>query len=191
MSRASRFPALSVAEIRLPDWIDVDALPDAVPDDAACMRIVLELARQNVMRAHGGPFGALVREEPSGRLLSVGVNLVRPAANPALHAEVVALSLAGRETYPPDGATLFTSCEPCIMCLGAVHWSGVRRVVYSALREDAEAIGFSEGAGCVELKHQMRARGVAFEAGLLRPEGVEILTLYRDAGGAIYGPEKG
>ncbi len=177
-------------EISLPDWLVARGWPGHLPDDAAAMALALELARENI--AHGGgPFGALVREEPTGRIVSVGVNRVTASRNPVLHAEVVAIALAGREHWGPGEATLFTSCEPCIMCLGATHWSGIRRIVYAASRDDAEAIGFSEGAGCTELQAQMFARGVTFERDVLREEGVAVLRAYASGGGIIYGPGKG
>jgi tRNA(Arg) A34 adenosine deaminase TadA len=177
------------ADISLPHWLEALGWPDALPNDAAAIQLTLDLARDNVSHG-GGPFGALVREEATGRILSVGVNRVRASGNPVLHAEVVAIALAGREHWDEGEAALFTSCEPCIMCLGAVHWSGIRRVVFAAHREDAEAIGFSEGAGCSELKAQMAARGVAFEGGMLREQAVSILKGYAAAGGAIYGPAR-
>jgi len=177
-------------EIALPDWLVARGWPSHLPDDAAAMQLALDLAHENI--AHGGgPFGALVREEPSGRIVSVGVNRVTAASNPVLHAEVVAIALAGREHWEPGEATLFTTCEPCIMCLGAVHWSGIQRIVYAARREDAEAIGFSEGAGCTELQSQMFSRGVTFERDVLRDEGVAVLKAYASGGGRIYGPGKG
>lgn len=162
------------------------ALPEAIADDAACMELVLELARLNVVNGTGGPFAALLREDGSGRVISVGVNSVMPSGNPVLHAEVVAIALADLRHTPVD-VTLFASCEPCIMCLGALHWSKIGRVIYSALQEDAQAIGFDEGAGCPELKAQMAEKGVAFEGGLLRDKGAAVLRLYKERGGVIYG----
>lgn len=183
-------PVLVKTEISLPDWLVARGWPSHLPDDADAMALALDLARENI--AHGGgPFGALVREEPSGRIVSVGVNRVTASRNPVLHAEVVAIALAGREHWGPGEATLFTTCEPCIMCLGAAHWSGIRRIVYAASRDDAEAIGFSEGAGCTELQAQMFARGVTFERDVLREEGVAVLTAYVAHGGVIYGPGNG
>jgi tRNA(Arg) A34 adenosine deaminase TadA len=176
------------ASIRLPDWIIHRDLPSMLEDDASAMRLAIDLARENVARAHGGPFGAVLKDTASGRLVSVGVNLVQPSHNPVLHAETTAIALAAAGVGGSGGMTLYATCEPCIMCLGAIHWAGIRRVVYAALREDAEAIGFSEGAGSPELKAQMAARGVVFEAGMMREESIVILRGYRRSGGAIYGP---
>ena len=175
------------AEIRLPDWLAAMALPPAPASDEACMRLAIAAARENVARGSGGPFGAVVRGDSSGEIVGVGVNLVPPTANPVLHAETVALSLAAAR-LAGEPMTLFTSCEPCIMCLGALHWSGVRRIVSAALKADAEAVGFSEGAGTRELRAEMAARGVVFEDGMLREEGAEVLRLYASGGGRIYGP---
>ena len=184
---AAPFPLC--AEIRLPDWLAQRPVPPILSDDNEAMQLAIDLARENVARGHGGPFGAVLLAG-SRRVLSVGVNLVQPSGNPMLHAEVAAISLASALGAGAglDAAVLFTTCEPCIMCLGAIHWAGIRRVVHAALREDAEAIGFSEGAGSPELKSQMTARGVVFEAGMMREDSIVILRGYRRSGGAIYGP---
>lgn len=177
------------AEIRLPDWLAAMALPAAPVSDEACMTLAINLARENVARNSGGPFGAVVRSDSTGAIVSVGVNLVPPTGNPVLHAETVALSLAAAGRVNFGELTLFTSCEPCIMCLGALHWSGIRRIVSAALKADAEAVGFSEGAGTRELRAEMLERGVVFEDGRLREEGAEVLRSYVAGGEAIYGPE--
>lgn len=177
------------AEIRLPEWLAKRALPPAPASDEACVTLAVELARENVARRSGGPFGAVVRLESSGEVISAGVNLAVPTGNPVLHAEVVALSLAGHQLASPGGVTLFSSCEPCIMCLGALHWAGVGRIVWSALREDAEAIGFAEGAGCEVLRAEMSSRGVVFEPGVMRKEGAAVLRAYAASGAPIYGPK--
>ena len=149
------------------------------------MRLAIALARENVARQTGGPFGSVVRAS-SGEVAAMGVNLVEPSGNPLLHAEVAALSLAGAARSA--GATLFSTCEPCIMCLGAAHWAQVGRIVSAALREDAEGVGFAEGDGCAELKAEMASRGVVIETAFMRADAAEILRAYRDGGGPIYGP---
>ena len=175
------------AEIRLPDWLAGTPLPIAPASDEACMRFAIALARENVARGSGGPFGAVVRADSSREIVSAGVNLVPSTGNPVLHAETVAISLAA-DSLAGVGVTVFTSCEPCIMCLGAAHWAGVTRIVSAASKADAEAAGFSEGAGTRELRAEMAARGVVFEDGLLRDESAAVLRRYVVDGGAIYGP---
>lgn len=177
----------TVREIRLPDWLTALPLPAAPASDEACMRFAIAAAAENVRRTLLGPFGAVVRQDTTGEVIGVGVNLVGVMGNPVLHAETVAISMAGGRLW--DGATLFTSCEPCIMCLGAAHWGQLDRIVSAALKEDAEAIGFNEGAGTKQLRAQMEARGVLFQDGLLREEGAAVLRLYAEQGGPIYGPE--
>ncbi len=179
--------ATTNADIRLPEWLAAWPLPPSPASDDDCLGLSITLARENVARLLG-PFGAVVRADASGEVLAVGVNLALPTGNPVLHAETVALSLANRRLAEPGGVTLFCSCEPCIMCLGAAHWAEVRRIVWSALKEDAEAAGFSEGAGTDQLKAQMAARGVKLEPGVMREEGAKVLHDYVRNGGVIYGP---
>jgi tRNA(Arg) A34 adenosine deaminase TadA len=180
--------ASNSADIRLPDWLAARPLPPAPASDAECLKLAIDLARENASRGLG-PFGSVVRADRTGEVLAVGVNLALPTGNPVLHAETVALSLANRRLAEPGGVTLFCSCEPCIMCLGAAHWAEVGRVIWSASKEDAEAAGFSEGAGTEQLKAQMAARGVVLEPGVMRKDGADVLRSYAASGGTIYGPK--
>ena len=182
-------------EVRIvcPSWVSEVVDPTAAYDHASRTRLAIELARQNVLRGTGGPFGAAIFESESGRVVAVGVNLVVPLHNSSLHAEVVAFMMAqavlGSFTlHTPDlpAHELHSSCEPCAMCLGAVLWSGVRRVVYSATREDADSIDFDEGPVFAASYDYLRARGISFTGGVLREEGRAVLELYRTRGGPIY-----
>ena len=159
----------------------------------AARRLAIRLARENVERGTGGPFGAAIFEHETGRLVSVGVNAVVRLDNCTLHAEMVAYQLAqkriGSFTLGADGQPaheLFTSCEPCAMCLGATLWSGVGRMVIGAAREDAIALGFDEGPVFAESYEYLRARGVTIERGLLRAEARAVLERYRELGGPVY-----
>lgn len=91
---------------------------------------------------------------------------------------------------PGEGAPLdlqlYTSCEPCAMCLGAILWSGVRRVVFAARRDDAERLGFDEGPVFPETFAYLRRRGILVEGGPLRREAVAVLERYLALGGPIY-----
>lgn len=178
-----------VAEIRLPDWLAAIPVPGAPASDETCMRLAVALAHGNVANGTGGPFGACLRADQSGEVISAGVNLALNSGNPVLHAETVAIAMAGARLREAGPITLFTSCEPCIMCLGAAHWAEISRVVSAASRRDAEAVGFSEGAGTPQLRGQMSARGVIFTDGLLREEASAVLKLYAERGGVIYGPK--
>lgn len=180
--------------IALPDWVDevIDARR-AYASDSDRMALAVALARENVERGTGGPFGAAVFESETGRLVSAGVNLVVPMRNAMLHAEVVALMLAQRRvgSYSLRGEglprhELFASCEPCAMCLGATLWSGVRRLVTGAAREDAEALGFDEGPVMDASYEYLRARGIEVVRGVRREEAREVLETYVEGGGPVY-----
>lgn len=178
-----------VAEIRLPDWLADLPVSVAPASDETCMALAIGLARDNVANGTGGPFGACLRADETGEVIGVGVNLAMSSGNPILHAETVAIALAGPRLREAGGITLFTSCEPCIMCLGASHWAGIGHVVSAAAKADAESVGFSEGAGTRELRAEMIARGVVFTDGFLREQGAAVLRHYARRGGVIYGPK--
>ncbi len=160
----------------------------ALADDEACMALVLNLTERNVKEQSGGPFGALVLDDDTGRVLALGVNMAPVTGNAVLHAETVALMLAAQVDDGAGRRTLYASCAPCIMCLGAAHWAGVERIVCGALKEDAEAVGFDEGAGTDELLAALEARGVKFRSGVMRTRAAQILKDYCVGGGDIYGP---
>jgi tRNA(Arg) A34 adenosine deaminase TadA len=179
--------------IALPAWVDeVVDWTRSYRDDASRMRLAITLAAENVQRRDGGPFGAVIVEEESGRLVSVGVNRVIPENNSMLHAEAIAFMMAQRRvgsyTLGAPGLpahTLVSSCDPCAMCLGATLWSGVRRLVCGATREDAMRARFDEGPVFPESYRYLEDRGIAIVRGLLRDEARVVLERYA-AGGEIY-----
>jgi tRNA(Arg) A34 adenosine deaminase TadA len=166
----------------------VAAWPEA-RDDAERMHLVLGLARESVARDGGGPFAAAVFA--GGRAVAVGINRVLPEKNSVLHAEMLALMLAERHYANhnlgaiPD-LTLVSSCEPCAMCLGAILWSGMRRTVSGALREDAEQAGFDEGPVFPASHRYLAERGIELVSGVLRAQGRQVFDLYRERGGSLY-----
>ncbi|HVE79666.1 MAG TPA: nucleoside deaminase [Gemmatimonadaceae bacterium] len=180
--------------VDVPAWVDDVAPPDErYPSLEARMSVAVALARQNVLRDAGGPFGAAVFERDGGRLVAAGVNSVVRLNNSTLHAEVVALMMAeqalGSYALGGDGQPaheLVTSCEPCAMCLGATLWSGVSRLVCGAAREDAARLRFDEGPVFPESYGYLEARGVEVRRGILRGEAASVLELYRSRGGPIY-----
>jgi tRNA(Arg) A34 adenosine deaminase TadA len=182
--------------ITLPAWLPaLLAETDPLPDLDARMRLAVELARRNVVHGTGGPFGALVAESDTGRIVAAGVNLVEPLANSVLHAETVAIMFAERALgrYSLGGAgrrrfELVTSSAPCAMCVGAVFWSGVPRLVCGARTEDVRAVGFDEGPVFPESLAYLERRGVEIVRDVLREEARRVLEDYRARGGTIYGP---
>ncbi|MFJ3958286.1 nucleoside deaminase [Arthrobacter sp. NPDC090010] len=103
----------------------------------------VQLATENVLN-HGGPFGALVVTADGQRF--EGVNRVTANNDPTAHAEVTAIrtACAALGTFDLSGATLYTSCEPCPMCLASALWARVSRVVFAADRHDAASVGFDD-----------------------------------------------
>lgn len=162
-------------------------------DDAAKMRFVIDLARHNVLQHTGGPFAAALFTQQDQRLVCAAVNSVQRLNNSVLHAETLALMLAEthfksyslRADNIPE-LDLVTSSEPCAMCLGAIFWSGVRRVVCGAYKVDAAAVGFDEGPIFAESYAYMEERGVSFVRGVCAAEARDVLRLYRDQHGLIY-----
>ncbi len=116
----------------------------AVPDDSAFLARAVELAVQNVAEG-GGPFGALI-VGPDGAILAEGQNRVTRDLDPTAHAEVVAIRAACQAVgeFSLVGATLYTSCEPCPLCLSAALWARLDRVVFAADRHDAARGGFDD-----------------------------------------------
>ncbi len=179
--------------LEVPAWVEEIAPPGRYQDMEQRMALAIALARQNVVSRTGGPFGAAVFEQETGRLVAGGVNLVLPMRNSVLHAEVVAIMLAESalesftlEGEPGAGYELVTSCAPCAMCLGATHWSGVTRLVVGATREDVEAIRFDEGPVFPESYRYLERRGVEIVTGILRDEARTVLKLYADMNGEVY-----
>ena len=187
---------VDLPEIRItwPRWVASRVDWDVVyATDEARMRLAIDLARANVIEGTGGPFGAAVFERDSGRLIGVGMNLVVPLRNSSLHAEMVAFMMAqarvGSYTLGGDGMPvheLATSCEPCAMCLGATLWSGVRRVICGAARDDAIRLAFDEGPVFEASYAYLADRGVEVVRGVLRAEAASVLALYRERAGVIY-----
>jgi tRNA(Arg) A34 adenosine deaminase TadA len=161
--------------------------------DEEKMRLAIELSRRNTAERTGGPFGAAIFEMATGALIAVGMNSVVRLNNCTLHGEMVAFMMAqsrlGCYTLRTEGGPdyeLVTSCEPCAMCLGATLWSGVRRVVCGAHRDDARRLDFEEGPVFPESHAYLEARGIQIVHGVLRDEANAVLESYRRHGGIIY-----
>jgi len=180
--------------LTLPDWVASIAHPGmVVAEDDDRMRLAIRLARENVLRETGGPFGAVVFERQTGRVVGVGVNSVVRLNTSLVHAEVMAIADAqsrlGSYTLGAEGMPahdLFSSCAPCAMCLGATMWSGVKRLVCAAAQEDAEALGFDEGPVFAESYAHLVRAGIEVVQDYLREDAQAVFKLYRERGGAIY-----
>jgi tRNA(Arg) A34 adenosine deaminase TadA len=187
-------PVPPVVHVEYPDWVSsVVEWDREYHGDEERMRLAIAVSRENVERGTGGPFGAAIFERDTGRLVAVGMNSVVRLSNCTLHGEMVAFMMAQRRL---DSFTLnaphlpahelHTSCEPCAMCLGATLWSGVRRVVYGAGREDAARLDFEEGPVFPESYRYLEDRGIEIVRSVLRDEARAVLELYRTKSGKIY-----
>ena len=189
-----RDPAHLVVHVEYPYLVDsVVEWERAYRTDEERMRVAIDVARVNVERGTGGPFGAAIFEAPTGRLVAVGMNSVVRLNNCTLHGEMMAFMMAQNrvESFTLKAPNLpvhdlFTSCEPCAMCLGATLWSGVQRVVYGATRDDASRLKFEEGPVFPESYQYLEDRGIRIVRNVLREEARAVLEMYRGKGGKIY-----
>ena len=108
------------------------------------MRLAIELSLEGMRRGDGGPFGCVVVK--NGVVVGRGNNRVTSTNDPTAHAEVVAIRDACQmlNAFQLDGCTIYTSCEPCPMCLGAIYWARPDRIVFACAREDAAAVDFDD-----------------------------------------------
>lgn len=145
----------------------------------------IDLARQSLDDERGGPFGAVIVRD--GEVLARARNEVLATHDPTAHAEVQAIRAACRRLDSHDlaGATLYASCEPCPMCLGAVYWAGIERVVFAADRDAAARTGFSDAALYEEVCRPPDAREVAMLR-LDRPEAERVMAAWKEGGGRLY-----
>lgn len=187
-----QFPVL---QLELPDWVGEFCAQwqEGFATDETRAAFTVALSRENVERGTGGPFAAAVFDVACGMLIAPGVNLVVPTCCSAAHAEMVAISIAqqimethnlGASGFP--ALDLVTSTEPCAMCMGAIPWSGIRRLVCCARGEDAEAIGMDEGVKPADWPTAMATRGIIVKRDVCRATAVAVLKDYATGGGPIY-----
>jgi len=141
------------------------------------MREAIRLSRESV-DSGGGPFGAVVVRD--GGIIGRGQNRVTSSNDPTAHAEVVAIRQACETlgTFSLAECELFTSCEPCPMCLGAILWARLDRVWYANTRDDAAAIGFDDSAFYEEITKPIDARRLPMQT-LLREEALDAFTTWQ------------
>ena len=181
--------------VDLPSWLGdfASQLPESFSSDEEAMRWVNEAARRNHTADTGGPFAAFVVESDSGRLVSVGVNLVLASNLSLAHAEVVAIGLAHsrlgtwnlREAGSP-AHSLIVNARPCVLCGGAALWSGVSRIVFGASGEDVETLtGFDEGPVHPDWVGEMARRDIEVVGGVLAEECRSVLREYGQRDDAV------
>src|SRR5579871_475778 len=114
------------------------------PGDIQYLQQAIDLAREGVEQARGGPFGCVIVRD--GEVVGKGANGVTSTNDPTAHAEIVAIRDACQRlgTYQLSECTVYASCEPCPMCLGALYWARPKRVVFAATRHEAAEAGFDD-----------------------------------------------
>ena len=148
------------------------------------MRRAIALALDNVRSGQGGPFAAIVVKE--GRIIAEGANRVTAANDPTAHAEIVAIREACRAlgSFRLSGCELYTTCEPCPMCLGAIYWARPARVYFGATAADAAAAGFDDAVIYNELKVPPGNRRIPMGQ-LLREDSLAIFSAWKQQEGKV------
>ncbi len=175
----------------IPPWLNEYALPKT---DYSLMEhrveLALNLAKVNIAKGTGGPFGAVIFSVDDWRPLTMGVSLVTHTNCSLAHAEIVAIMRAEQMLGCYDLSQikyeLVTSSEPCAMCFGAILWSGVCSMVYGSTSSDVEAIGFDEGEKPEHWQEALKSRGIATKGPVLQQEAKAVLLEYQEKKGEIY-----
>lgn len=147
------------------------------------MRTAIELSRQNVANG-GGPFGAVIAKD--GEIIATGTNRVTAQHDPTAHAEVSAIRAAAAKlnNFNLSGCEIYTSCEPCPMCLGAIYWARLDRMYYANNKTDAKEIGFDDSFIYDEIALNPQDRQLPSEV-LLRNEAIKAFEEWREKGDKV------
>lgn len=142
------------------------------------MREAIRLATENVISGKGGPFGCVIVRD--GKIIAMGANMVTATNDPTAHAEVTAIRNACKtlNSFQLDGCEVYTSCEPCPMCLAALYWARCKVIYYGNNAQDAADIGFDDSFLYEELKKPMNERKIPISP-LLSEEAMESFDAWR------------
>lgn len=149
-------------------------------DNDEFMKEAIWLSVNNVEEGKGGPFGAVVVKD--GKIIARGVNQVTSNNDPTAHAEVVAIrnACAALNTFQLDGCEIYTSCEPCPMCLGAIYWARPSKLFYANTKEDATAINFDDQFIYEEMARPIEERKL-FTKQILRTEALVAFNKWAES----------
>jgi guanine deaminase len=141
--------------------------------DLQFMRRAIELAQQGINNNDGGPFGCVIVK--NGEIVGEGNNCVTSTNDPTAHAEVVAIRNACQNlnTFQLDNCVIYTSCEPCPMCLGAIYWARPAQIFYACNKTDAAQVGFDDDFIYQEIERPINERHIKTK-NLLREEGLKV-----------------
>lgn len=142
------------------------------------MEQAIKLSIDNVINAHGGPFGAIIVK--NNNIIAQGVNLVTATNDPTAHAEITAIRAACKilRTYHLTDCIVYSSCEPCPMCLGALYWAHIHTIFFANTRDDAAAIGFNDAFIYHELQLPREQRSSNIQQ-FMRKEALRAFQLWQ------------
>ena len=149
------------------------------------MARAIELSLENVRSGSGGPFGAVVVKDHV--IVAEGVNRVTATNDPTAHAEVLAIRQACRQlgSFELRGCDLYSSCEPCPMCLGAIYWARIDKIYFGNLAEDAAKIGFDDSAIYAEITQPHAKREIPMIP-MMRQEALAAFRAWEEHPGKIH-----
>ena len=141
----------------------------------------IELAKNGMLAGNGGPFGCVIVKD--GKIIGQGSNMVLKTNDPTAHAEVVAIREACKNLnhFQLEGCEVYTSCEPCPMCLGAIFWARPVRVFYACTKEDAADAGFDDEFIYQEIEITPEKRQIPMIA-MMREESLKAFELWKEKG---------
>jgi tRNA(Arg) A34 adenosine deaminase TadA len=150
-------------------------------DQRKHMRAAIELAKEGMLTGKGGPFGCVIVKD--GEIVGQGNNSVLATNDPTAHAEVVAIRDACKNLnhFQLEGCEVYTSCEPCPMCLGAIFWARPAKVYYACTKEDAAEAGFDDDFIYQEIEVQPELRKIPMLP-ILREESMKAFELWKEKG---------
>lgn len=145
------------------------------------MKLAIRLSEKNVLDSMGGPFGAVIVKD--GKVIAKSANKVTVTNDPTAHAEVAAIRIACKKlkTFDLTGCTVYTSCEPCPMCLSAAYWAKIDMIYYANTKQDAQDIGFSDKFIYEELDKPMHKRTLPIKQ-LMRDQALVAFKLWNQSG---------
>lgn len=141
------------------------------------MQEAIKLAMENVKSGNGGPFGAVIVKD--GKIIAKGANSVTSANDPTAHAEVMAIRNACKAlgSFQLDGCDIYTSCEPCPMCLGAIYWARPRKIYFACNKNDAAKANFDDSFIYDEINVPVSLRKIP-TIQMMRDEGLEVFKAW-------------
>lgn len=187
--------------LNLPDWTatSLARIPEIFATAEERMNLVLQFSRQNARENTGGPFAAAVFEQNTGRIIAMGVNRVIATSCSCAHAEIMALGLAQKRLGAYDlggpglsGHELVVNWQPCVMCFGAVLWSGVRHLSIAGSGPELEELtGFDEGPMHPQWREELAKRGISLHENVLRKEAITLFRWFKRSGRIVYNARQG